>query len=88
MSGTEGKGHCDAKERLIIHHTASRTFAAHHRPRLKSVVTCTLEPTDDISARAVATRISNVTLIGVCVGEQQKKNKTPVKEEERVEVKL
>lgn len=47
----------------------SHTFTGHHRPGLKAVVTRTLEPADDISARAVAAGIANVTLISVCIEE-------------------
>ena len=46
---------------------ASRTFAGHHRPGLKAVITRTLEPTDHIGAGAVAAGIPNFTLVNVCV---------------------
>lgn len=42
------------------------TLAGHHRPRLKAVITRTLEASDDIGACAVATGVADLTLVGVC----------------------
>lgn len=44
----------------------SHTFTGHHRTRLKAIITCTLEATDDIGACAIATGIAKAALIRVC----------------------
>lgn len=53
--------------------TNSDTFAGHHWPRLKAVITRALKSTDNISACAVSTGISNAALISVCIEEKKKK---------------
>lgn len=47
----------------------SHTFTGHHWPGLKAIIACTLKATDDISARAVAAGIADVTLVSVCIEE-------------------